>query len=216
MKRDNKIFYKLRKDLKKIRNNSHISNYERWTKSRDIIDQFYNKNSVDLESLYDRMLGLKKRKERNSLITIPIFISVVFGVFVTIGFDVIKNYFTMWKEFLAQMDEKLAASILKLGEIQELVDMHGKIVRETSEKLFVLLIVLFLVLLAGAFLVVRIFYFYHDLKFLYYEVCDYEINRIKRMLDGIEEKEGTEAKAFLNLENSKYILTYELVNVTKR
>lgn len=216
MKRKNSVFYVLEKNLKQIQNNSKVSYYERWTKSKGTIDQFYDKNGVTSDDLYVRLLGLKKKKERNALITIPVFITVFFGVFVTLGLDVMKNYFAMWKDFLVQMSDKLELAEQKFGEMQELVTRHDEIVEKTSRELLLISCVLILLLLALAFLVAGLFYFYHNSNFLYFEVCNFEINKIESILDRIEEADVTETKAFLNLENSKYVLKYELVDVAEK
>lgn len=103
------LFNELDQSLKKIRKEKNRSAYIREVKSRAAISAFYNKhiiyeNALDkviaCESLYNRIVKLKRRVEAFKLIVIPIFITIIFGVLITYGFEQIGEARNVREEFL--------------------------------------------------------------------------------------------------------------------
>lgn len=96
------MYDELRKKLRRIRWNKNISNHKRWTQSRSAVDDFYSNNTFSADILYNRWTTLKRKSETFKLIAIPVYITLVFGIFITLGINAISMLLKNRAQFLIE------------------------------------------------------------------------------------------------------------------
>jgi hypothetical protein len=179
------MYRELKRELKAIRQKRGVSNYIKWNESRASVDEFYRKNTFGADSLYDRLTTLRERSETFKSITIPVYITLVFGIFVAVGFNVAVTILKTKNEFLvnaqAILDKKLLTSSPE--SVQEAIAIYDKIVNETLlwYALMSAGVILCLILIALAF--AYLLYPLHSLNSAKVAVHKYEAGTIQRLLE---------------------------------
>ena len=76
------MYTELDKSLSEIRKMKRepISIYERWMKSKRVIDEYYSRDDINADDMYERLNKLKIKIRINDLIILPIFIGYLFMI----------------------------------------------------------------------------------------------------------------------------------------
>ncbi len=113
---------------------------------------------IACESLYNRIVKLKRRVEAFKLIVIPIFITIIFGVLVTYGFEQIGEARNVREEFLINAqtlwDKKTAD--LTFEEAEKNTVLYNEILQETLRDITIALVLMVMIIFIIAYLLSRL------------------------------------------------------------
>lgn len=199
------MYDELNKKLRKIRWSRNISNYKKRTESRSAIDDFYSNNTFSSEILYKRLTTLKEKSETFKLIVIPVYITLVFGLFITLGLNAISVLFNNRSQFLIEVNAILDKALLTLTDesAQEVTALHTNIVHETLAKLAVIIGAVIVCLVVIAAFLVYILYQIYELDNSKVVVYQCEIETIELLLKALESEEKN--KSMKEIKYSDYI-----------
>lgn len=190
------MYKELKRKLRKIRYKGKISNYERWNETKFTIDEFYSIGNFDLDILYNRIVTLKRKSETLKLIVIPVYISIVFGIFVTLGINVISFLWTNLKKFQTQSEDLLEKSKNRLSEesFQKFTVFYDKTVNETIMKYLFCTVLIAICLVLIAILLVYVIYPMYRLNNNKVAAYQYEIEIAESKLRELENRNVKKVK----------------------
>ena len=178
------MYNEFEKELRGIRRKRNISNYQRWTESRGAVDKFYSKNAFGADILYDRLTMLKRKCETFKLIGIPIYITLVFGIFITLGINTISMLLANRSQFLVETKNILNKALLTLlpESIRKATMLHDEIVNKTLCAHTAGIIIIIVCLIAIAALLGYLIYPVYRIKNSKAVAYQYEIEVIELLL----------------------------------
>lgn len=209
-----KLYKKLDKDLNGIRREKNILNYNIWSKSKSVIDEFYDKDTISSDILYSRLMYLKRNSEEFKVIKLPSYMSIIFGVFVTISINAVTTLFDDLKEFLVKSKEMVEKALEKVPS--ESIQEANNIIDKTFFRYILFIALFIIILIVVALALVHLIKSYRKINNPKLEVREYEINKVQLLLDALEEKGLVKINTILKLENSGHFLEYTLTKVTKK
>lgn len=206
------MYIKLKKELKVIRKKRGISKYIRWCESRKVVDEFYRNIAFSADTLYDRSTTLKRNIEGYKLIGIPIYIALVFGVFVTMGFKAVDDMIKMGSDFLNNAQAILKKALLTLSPeaVKQATETYNKIVNQTLLQYCIFFAIAIILLILIALLLWYIPYQWYRIKNSILVLYEYELGIIQHQLDTLESQNKINTKTLLTENN------INLINNTSR
>lgn len=187
------MYKELERELRKIRFRRKISNYQRWNESVFAVDEFYSKGNFNVDILYDRIVTLKRKSETCKLIAIPVYITLVFGIFVTLGINTISSLLAKINQFQIEAGDILEKSRETFTEesFQEVTMLYNKIVNETLFKCTFAIVAIVVCFIVIAILLTYLIYPMYKMNNTKVVVYQYEIeiaeSKLKE-LESVEEK----------------------------
>ena len=199
------MYDEFKKKLRRIRWNRTISNYKRWTEFKSAVDDFYSNNTFSADLLYNRLITLKRKSETFKLIVIPIYITLVFGIFITLGINTISMLLNNRTQFLIETKDILDKALLTLTDesAQEATVLYDNIVNETLINYTIIIGIVAVCLVSIAVLLVYLLYPMYRLNNSKVIVYEYEIETIELQLKALE-SEG-ENKSMKEIKYGDYI-----------
>jgi hypothetical protein len=206
-----KTFKELDRNIKKIWRQEYlklrVNRYDLYKQSINEINNFYETHkSINEDNLNKRVMDLKNDVEGYKVITVPVLMAVVFGVFffaLQIIYDIIKDLIGILKD--KYEDAKL---ILNNEQMKEFDNIYKSVINEILPKYALLGLILFLVLLLFVFFIHWLFKMRYKDKSYIYQFKEFEVSKIEGLLMG--------NKTILHIENDKYKLEYELSKVEEK
>lgn len=182
------MYDEFERKLRGIRWKNNISNHTRWTESRSAVDDFYSKNTFSADILYNRLTTLKRKSETFKLIAIPVYITLLFGIFITLGINAISMLLDNRAQFLIETKDILDKALLTLTNesTQEATALYDKIVNETLVKHTLIIGIIAVCLVAIAVLLAYLLYPMYRLNNSKVVVYQYEIESIELLLKASE------------------------------
>lgn len=209
----------LTRELKRIKKENRRAPFQRWCKSKQAVDQHYNKTELSAEQLYRRSAQLKQDMETYKLVTIPVIITLIFGIYVSVSLGIISYMKTeQIDSFLTVTDKMLedGVSILPQDSIASAIEQHQQIVSETLTKIRGCVLLMIIVLVATSITLYFLIRVLNKMKLSEFEIIEYEMERIEREQKALEEhKRAGWYGSRIKLENGGYTYTFVLNEVTK-
>lgn len=168
-----------------------ISRYSKLLDSKKAIDEYYSENDIVADDLYGRLISLRNKKERHQTITLPVYITLAFGLFLTWMIELIQNYLISPRlQFLDNAKEILDKASLTLTEeyFKQAVEKYNEIVDSTLFMHSILTAVICILMLIIVLLFIYLPNPINRLNYLKEDVYKYEIDKINEKLSNIETK----------------------------
>jgi hypothetical protein len=177
------------KEIKKGKKNI-ISRYSKLLDSKKAIDDYYSENDIVADELYERLISLRNKKEWHQTIILSIYITVVFGFFVTVMSEVIDCLKSQRLQFLDNAKEVLdkASLTLTTEEYFQAVEKCNEIMDSTLFMHNVIIVIIIILMIAIALLIIYLLNPLNRLNYLKEDVYKYEIDKINEKLSNIDTK----------------------------
>ena len=163
-----------------------ISRYSKLVDSKKAIDEYSSENDIVADDLYERLISLKNKKERHQTITLPVYITLIFG-FLVVGIpEALKYLISTRSQFILYNKTFLDENLFTLTDKQatEKYNIYNSILFMHSILMAVICILMLIIVLLLIYLPNPI----NRLNYLKEDVYKYEIDKINEKLSNIETK----------------------------
>jgi len=207
------------KNLDKNNKKKLLRSSKNFITAKKEIDNFYLKYSLSEEELIARKQKISARNKATNNITLPLILSFLFSViFYDCLTNLSKELISTFKNFANQIEQIANDALSATSDIssQKAIEEYiNSFQEEWYPKISFVFILIFLLALLAVFLSFKTLYMIYHIILRYQSLDEYEISKIDALLLKYEEDKDIH-NTYLTLENSSYLLRYQLIYVEKK